>query len=197
MINGVQKIVGVTSFGDQSCEQFGVDMRVDSTIDFIGEYEPELVCQSDGYCNQNCGVGDYPVDSDCPTCTTNDDCDAGHPLCAGGVCIKGQEENGGLGAVCTKGSECDTTQCASGPGGDDRCILTCDPSADQSSCPDGFTCLSAGDTGACWPSDKVGGGGCDAAGGGEGPGATILAAAGLFMLLGLGGWRRRRQARVG
>lgn len=197
MINGVQTVVGVTSFGDQNCEQFGVDMRVDATLDFIGKYEPDLVCQGDGYCNEDCGVGDYPVDSDCATCATNDDCDASHPLCAGGVCLAGQEQDGGLGAICTTGNECDTTQCASGPGGDSRCILTCDPSADQSGCPDGFTCLEADDSGACWPSDQVGGGGCSATGG-EGPGGMALSAAGLVLLIGLGGLRRRRrQARVG
>jgi secreted trypsin-like serine protease len=34
--------VGVTSFGDQGCVQFGVDTRVDTYMDFVRAVSPDL-----------------------------------------------------------------------------------------------------------------------------------------------------------
>ena len=43
-IDGVDKVVGITSFGDRDCAQFGVDQRTDDTDvqTFLRETAPEL-----------------------------------------------------------------------------------------------------------------------------------------------------------
>lgn len=38
MINGVQTVVGTTSYGDQTCTQLGVDMRTDANAAFISQF---------------------------------------------------------------------------------------------------------------------------------------------------------------
>jgi secreted trypsin-like serine protease len=40
--NGSFSLVGVTSFGDQGCVQFGVDTRVDTYMDFVRAVSPDL-----------------------------------------------------------------------------------------------------------------------------------------------------------
>jgi MYXO-CTERM domain-containing protein len=78
-----------------------------------------------------------------------------------------------------------------------RCSEPCDPAASQ--CPDGFSCLSAGDTGACWPGASViqtpdggDGGGCGCTVGGTGRRVPVLGFfLGVLVLVGLGRRRRR------
>jgi uncharacterized protein (TIGR03382 family) len=154
LIDGVQTIVGVTSFGDQDCAQFGADTRTDAEAAFLTEHIPELN----------------------PACTKDADCDPG--LCFKGQCISEPFVGGGLGAECTQASQCDSAQCAAGPDGM-RCIELCSVGADNA-CPAGFDCLGAsGGQGACWPSGSDGGGCCDASGQG---GATALLGLGFVAL---------------
>jgi secreted trypsin-like serine protease len=40
--NGTFTLVGVTSYGDASCQQFGVDTRVDTYMDFVRAISPDL-----------------------------------------------------------------------------------------------------------------------------------------------------------
>ncbi len=291
-IGGTQKLVGITSFGDQYCQQMGAYTRVDAELDFLDEYAPELACLADGSCNEDCGSGGLPddpdctdvdpcaangscntdcysggtssdpdcpncatngscnaecgtngtpVDADCPTCTLDGECepecgsggypaDPDCPLCiADGECEAGctpadpdcpdcvnnddcgdpnlqcvdgscapieTDPPGSLGDICSGNDECISGICGAGPGGVNRCVALCDPAA--STCPDGFDCLSAGDSGACWPasgddpednpnSSGVSGG-C-AVGGGSSSGAPALG----LLLLALAVFRRRRR----
>jgi MYXO-CTERM domain-containing protein len=62
--NGVQ--IGVTSFGDQGCVQFGADTRISAEAEFLAAViNPTEECGEDGTCNPNCGLATLPNDPDC------------------------------------------------------------------------------------------------------------------------------------
>ncbi len=169
-VGGVQRVVGVTSFGDQNCGQFGADTRVDSELDFLFQHVPALQCQADGACNEVCGTGSLAEDPDCPTCETNDDC-ADAEICQGGRCQAEPFTPGGLGSECISSVDCDSGLCATN-GGEQECTAGCDPAA--STCPDGFDCIEAGSAGICWAAE--GGGGCRSSRGGGAGWLSLLAA---------------------
>jgi uncharacterized protein (TIGR03382 family) len=146
IVNGKPLIVGVTSFGDQQCAEFGADTRIDVEQPFLVAHVPDLVGCTD--------------DRDCPA----------HRSCFARKCIAAPFGPSGIGTVCTTAADCDSSQCAESSLDGKRCSMTCSVS-DGSSCPDGFECLPAkGDLGACWPSS----GGCCDAGGAGGPGSIAL-----------------------
>jgi hypothetical protein len=159
VIDGRPVVVGVTSFGDQQCADYGADTRVDAEQSFLVTHVPELVgCLSD---------------QDCPS----------HRVCFAHNCIATPFGPNGLGTVCTKAADCDSSVCAESSQDGKRCSLTCNVT-DDSSCPDGFECLrSTSNVGACWPEA---GGGCCEVGGAGGPGAAMLG-------LGVLGLVRRRR----
>jgi hypothetical protein len=105
-IDGVETIVGVTSYGNADCSDGGYDARVDTDLAFIDTYLPRTCarvcdgrsCGSDG-CGGSCGsCGDGDLCSDDGHCVApKDDCQTGGreqepndsallagPLCAGG-----------------------------------------------------------------------------------------------------------------
>ena len=148
MINGALTVVGVTSFGDTQCAEFGADTRVDIERPFLVIHVPEIV-----------------------GCLVDDDCPATR-ACFSSKCIAEPFGPNGLGSECTTSAECDSSTCAESSQDGRRCSFGCSVSA-ESSCPDGFECLRAqGDLGACWPAAS---GGCCDAGGAGGPGAMVLA----------------------
>jgi trypsin len=164
MINGKQSVVGVTSFGDKHCSQYGADTRIDAEESFLALHVPQAV---------GC-VGDQ----DCPS----------HRMCFAHSCIAEPFAPTGIGSVCTSPGDCDSSICAVSKQDGSRCSLTCSRT-DSSSCPDGFECLQSttpGATGgACWPEA---GGGCCEASGPSSPGTAILGA--IAIALGL---RTRRR----
>ena len=172
---GTQTVVGITSFGDQNCQFFGADMRVDASAAFLATNAPELACGGDGVCDSGCAT-----DPDCPNCSDDDDCGTDE-ICNGGFCVLGPDGAGGLGSACGSEQSCEVGVCASGPDGM-RCTIDCQ--LDGNDCPDGFECLeTTGNMGACWPG---GGGGCSTSGtGGSGLGLILI---GLALAL-----RRRRR----
>jgi hypothetical protein len=147
MIGGVNTIVGVTSFGDQTCEMFGAETRVDAEQAFLVMHVPELVgCLGDGEC-------------------------ASDHMCFAHRCIAQPFSPTGLGTQCTSAADCESSQCAESSQDGKRCSFACSVS-DGASCPGGFECLkSNGDVGACWPADS---GGCCDIGGSDGTGALLL-----------------------
>ena len=105
-IDGVETIVGVTSYGNADCSDGGFDARVDSDLAFIDTYLPRAcaracdgrACGSDG-CGGSCGScsdGDLCADDGQCVAPKNDCQSGGHeqepndsalvagPLCAGG-----------------------------------------------------------------------------------------------------------------
>jgi hypothetical protein len=139
MIGGTLTQVGVTSFGDFNCAQFGADTRIDAEKDFLVQHIPHL--------------GKCETDADCPDMKE----------CFLNKCIVAPFAPGGLGTACTVASDCDSNICAAG-GDQMLCSTTCTVGAGET-CPAGFECLGAsGGQGACWPAAE-GTGCCDARGG--------------------------------
>ncbi len=189
VIDGVQKVVGITSFGDSDCKLFGADMRTDASADFIRDTAPELFCIADGYCQETCGSGTLPIDPDCMNdCSTDNDCTGTGKICdlKTEQCYVGPEGDGGLGAAC--GGALDP-KCLSGLcaqlDGESFCSQTC--TLEPDSCPTGFECLATGDAGngACFqPSD----GGCSVGN------SRSSKAGGLILFIALMFIRRRKRS---
>jgi hypothetical protein len=146
-VNGVQTVVGITSFGDTMCAEFGADTRIDIEQAFLVQHVPEIVgCLAE---------------TDCPDTRA----------CFSHKCIAEPFGPNGLGTECTTSADCDSSQCAESSQDGKRCSFGCSVSG-EGSCPSGFECLRAqGDQGACWP---LANGGCCDAGGAGGPGAIVL-----------------------
>jgi MYXO-CTERM domain-containing protein len=192
-INGVKKQVGITSLGIPQtdngpnappvCDGWGADTRVDHIVDFLDNtIGDELKCAADGVCMTGCAN-----DPDCPSCTKDSDCNDPNKICDMGKCAPSPNTPGGVGSMCTKGSDCFSGQCAT-VSGMQLCTEMCNPSNNQ--CPSGFDCLgTGGGMGACWPSAGGGGGDSSCSSGGDGAGPTLF-------LLAIGGlmFTRRRRA---
>jgi len=184
-VGDVDALVGITSFGDQNCEYFGADFRVDAARPFLEQHAPELFCIADAICDETCGTGGKAADPDCaPACVTDTDC-GDDSVCNAkeGVCEPAPFTPGGIGAQCGNGMpECASGLCATGSEGS-FCTSICTTDAE---CPDGFECADAGNgTGACWV--KSSGGGCQTGSGSSAPfGMIVLLGAVAFLA------RRRR-----
>lgn len=127
MIDGHLVQVGITSFGDQNCAQFGADTRTDAEKAFILQYIPRIACDTDSDCNDG-------------------------RACFLGTCIAQPFGPGGLGTACTDNASCDSQQCATN-GDTSLCTMACTV-GDPTTCPDGLDCV---DGGACWPPSEDGG----------------------------------------
>ena len=84
-INGKLLEVGITSFGDQNCAQFGADTRVDAEKAFIMQHVPKLYCETD---------------ADCPM----------GRMCFENACIVTPFQPTGLGSACTGNADCDSAR---------------------------------------------------------------------------------------
>ena len=125
-IDGRLVQVGITSFGDQNCLQFGADTRTDAEKAFIQQYIPQAFCE---------------MDSDCLTGRE----------CFQGACITTPFSPMGVGSTCTDNASCDSQQCATS-GDTSLCTMTC-TIGDSASCPAGLECH---DGAVCWPPDDGG-----------------------------------------
>ncbi len=183
-IGGIERVVGVTSFGDQTCAQFGADTRVDAELDFLYMHAPELQCQADGACNEACDNNGLPVDEDCDVCEKDSNCED-MEVCeiATGDCIPAPFTPGGEGSECSGSDDCASELCATD---DDGGLCTHSCSSDDD-CADGLECASAGDQDICWPASEDSG--WCSQGGGNKPAPFGILLVGLAMIIGL---RRRR-----
>jgi MYXO-CTERM domain-containing protein len=165
-INGVQKVVGVTSVGDQNCAQAGLDIRVDTQLAWLDQVAP--------------GLGGEPPDlADLgEECTTGTQCDSG-------LCVTGP----GGEMLCSELCDVENDSCPSGyeclpaGGGQGACWPQEGGSDDNDGCDDD------NDNGADG-GDGGGDGGCGCRTGGSPTSAPL----GGALLLGLFGWlaiRRR------
>lgn len=96
MISGIRTVVGIQSFGDQNCNQFSIDVRVDSELDFIGT----TLCAADGACVSECGTGALKKDPDCKAADAGSGT-GGAPATDGGT--GGNTSTGGRGGATSTG----------------------------------------------------------------------------------------------
>ncbi len=211
--DGKEYVAGVTSYGDQNCEQFGCSTKVDEYEKFILGYingESGSVCTSDSQCAAGYCVEGICCDSACEgacrsctldgqwgTCVSLPDAiscaDAnvcnGEETCQQGECLADQPLD------CANDNPCTTEACHPENG----CLFS--PVANGTSCSNEDVCAGQ-DTcqdGACVPGfatecddiDDIDDGGCA-----SNP-TSANSASGFVLLLGLWGraiWRRKRQA---
>jgi len=150
-----ERLVGVVSYGDQSCQQFGVDMRVDTVLPWIrhtkGAWE-EPTCEMDGLCKTGCAV----VDQDC-ACATDGQCTAecidlsmdtdcpkdcgGNGICSVNDCPRADPDCVTEGGLCSAETQCRGRECVNDSQNTDTyCSRSCGQQAD---CPSSMVC-SAG-----------------------------------------------------
>ena len=156
MIDGVQKQVGIASFGNgTSCVSYAAQTRVDVVYDWIADQlGGEWRCATDGECDPRCGGFGNPRDTDCAPCTADAECGF-HRVCQSNrLCGPAPLLPGGLGAGCSSDAGCSSSSCLT-RGADSLCSQTCTPGGDG--CPAGFDCL-ADDGGRCWPTPAASGG---------------------------------------
>lgn len=182
-IDGIERVVGVTSFGDQTCATFGADTRVDAELDFLYTHAPELQCQADGECNDDCGRGSLPFDEDCSRCTKDTDCDTAEICAEDGLCVPAPFTPGGEGSECSGNGDCASGLCATDDQGG-ACTSLC--SSDEQ-CLEGFECVEAGAERVCWP-EAEDSGGCSIGRDRKAPIGTLLFAVALVLAS-----RRRRR----
>ena len=143
-INGKLVEVGITSFGDQTCAQFGADTRVDAEKAFIVAHVPNIECDTDA------------------------DCTAANHVCFSHTCILTPFTTMGVGADCSMNSDCESGSCGT-DGNQSKCTMGCTVGADNA-CPAGLDCADNGNGGGlCFPTQ---GGCCDA--GGHGAPTSVL-----------------------
>jgi hypothetical protein len=176
-IDGVQRVVGITSFGDFDCSQLGAHFRTDSPSarDFLQQNAPELLCTRNGVCDPACSTPDL----DCRRpCEGDGQCEDGEYCAPDGNCAPDPYSDGGVGSECGNNGDCFSGMCVMAGNDETRCVDEC---GDGLGCASGFECTSN----VCWPES----GGCSAGGGPAGPAALTLALCGLLGL-------RRRRARA-
>jgi uncharacterized protein (TIGR03382 family) len=212
LIDGVETVAGVASFGDFDCAIDGFSTRVDVFVDFIeASSEPGTDPGGGG----GGGFGDPCVDGaecDSGVCVTDEDgsngvctelCDE-TTACPDGteciqvnekdaVCLPPEEGGGQLGDACTANSECASQLCAVSPEGDGICTEECTGVFD---CEAGFSCQEVEGGSVCLPSAEDPGegggfptpipsddeGGCSAAGGAGGLVPLLLALVALLLV---------------
>ncbi|MBL8920576.1 MAG: trypsin-like serine protease [Myxococcaceae bacterium] len=153
-----EKLIGVVSYGDQGCTNFGVDMRVDTVVDWIRMTKAAWetpTCDYDGLCKPGCAV----IDQDC-ACASNDgqcsaecqdfardrDCPANcaaDGVCAQAECPRADTDCVAEGGLCSAATQCRGRQCVNDvQNRDTYCSRTC---AQTSDCPATMQC----EAGAC------------------------------------------------
>lgn len=136
LFDGVEKLAGTVSFGDERCASYGVDMRVDTELAFINQtraaWEVPTGCEADGACTGACT--DLSLDPDCPA-----DCGA-NGVCAVGSCPRPDPDCVGEGDLCTRPEQCVGRRCITDPQHPQAyCSAPCSAPTD---CAAGFVCLA-------------------------------------------------------
>lgn len=100
----VEKVIGVTSYGDAPCAEFGVDTRLDAYATFLAAAAATTPpsCGADGLCGNACPA----VDPDCP-CQTDGLCVAECPdLTSDEDCPRVCGADGTCGEDCPRDPDC-------------------------------------------------------------------------------------------
>ncbi len=150
--SSAERVVGVVSYGDEDCLQYGIDSRVDVDLQWIqstmSAWEAPT-CGEDGKCVQGC----TPVDQDC-ACAADGQCTAAcqkierdpdcpvncrqNGICATESCPSPDVDCVAEGGVCTAEVQCKTRQCVTDP---QRTFFYCSRRcATTAECPAGMQC---------------------------------------------------------
>ena len=164
-INGVETIIGVTSFGDQTCAQGGADTDVGAYYDsFIA---PHIAAAEGGV-----------VPTKTPTATTDGGTETTTPGTDPGTTTDPGTQ---LGGMCAAASECVSGICTEG-GKEQYCTQSCNLD-DASTCPDTMHCkLVSGAPYCVLPSKSSG---CSASAAGSAPAGAAGSLGSIFLLLGV------------
>lgn len=138
-IDGVEEVIGVTSYGSDACKARSYMTRVDTMQDWTLQVLDAWSgpCQLDGECvEEGCNI----IDPDCDICGfegfCGTDCEVIDLDCPVG---------GRAGALCTDKYDCETRSCVTALD-DERlayCSTTCDPERPLETCPSPLSqCLS-------------------------------------------------------
>lgn len=151
-----EKLVGVVSFGDKDCKQFGVDGRVDVVFPWIqstmnGWEIP--TCAEDGRCAPNCTqpdpdcacIADGQCTAQCTNPARDPDCPANcarNGICATENCPILDQDCVAQGATCTKPESCQSRECIrDGQNAQSYCSARCQADGD---CARGLKCGPVG-----------------------------------------------------
>jgi hypothetical protein len=147
-----EKLIGIVSYGDQGCMQFGVDMRIDRVVPWIRQTMArweEPTCEEDGLCKQGCAVIDqdcacaadgqctlacnnFSRDPDCPANCGNDS------VCSTAECPRPDPDCVPEGDLCSAPTQCQGRECINDSQNPDRyCTRTC---ATNTECVAGMVC---------------------------------------------------------
>jgi MYXO-CTERM domain-containing protein len=202
MMSGEERIVGITSFGDQGCMQSGYDTRVDTYAStfldpYVNQFDP-------GWMPGQMPTPDLAMppqqgspDLAMPPQQGSPDLAMGNNMPPKGadMAMGMSFPPGSVGAPCMQHSDCQSHACAvDGPNGG-FCTQACDPTK-LNSCPTGTVCGTIGGQNYCVLASLNGGSsasGCSV-GGGSGRAASTFVLLGLA-LLGLLLSRRTRSTR--
>jgi uncharacterized protein (TIGR03382 family) len=152
--DGVERLVGITSFGDQFCGESETETRVDAFVDFVQStlamFDPPS-CDADGLCVPGCMPADVDCtcasdgvcNTDCPDPSTDPDCDAAcvaNNLCARAACGVTDPDCKGTGSACMTASDCAGAACVTdGQHPESYCSHSCTGDGD---CESGYSCQS-------------------------------------------------------
>ncbi|MBI3186104.1 MAG: trypsin-like serine protease [Myxococcales bacterium] len=153
--SALERVAGVVSYGDQDCDQYGVDSRVDVDVQWIkstyaaweaptcatdgkclpgcAPIDQDCACAADGQCTASCA--DLAKDPDCPKdCGTNG-------ICSIDACPSPDADCVAEGGLCLTESVCKSRKCVTDP---QHSSFYCSRSCTQSSeCPPGMECGTA------------------------------------------------------
>jgi hypothetical protein len=124
-IDGVERIVGVTSYGDAACRQFGVDIRVGAYLEsFIEPYLESVAvgAAAEGgrcYFDANCARGTCVFPEDAPhtgycsiACAPTLPCPSDMSCNHEGRCVFPASSPGTFGRPCVDANDCESKVCA-------------------------------------------------------------------------------------
>ncbi len=156
-----ERLIGITSYGDEACTQSGFDTRVDTVAEYVrttaAGWETLPTCAADGACLAGCA----PVDVDC-ACAQDGMCTAQCPAplmdpdcirecgangaCAALACATPDPDCLAAGTACSAAAQCLGKQCVSDAQHPATyCSTPCGLDAGSSACPGGTECAA----GAC------------------------------------------------
>jgi MYXO-CTERM domain-containing protein len=194
---GTERIVAVTSHGDEACTQAAstrIDVQADPFVDpYLAVVEPGAAAPGDRcYYDGNCASGTCSAATDAPSlsycsdpCTATSDCRPGME-CTAQMCRWPLPTPGAEGTACEVDHECESDLCGSPAlGRPARCALRCAKGDPDLACPSGLTCVDdvRSSEQMCVPTS----GGCGCGATGQADGLVVAGVAGAL-------FRRRRRA---